>query len=316
VPKIWGGRGLHLHLGKPFHWLHRYGESWEVADNRDGVTLIANGPLAGKTLQWLTREHGEELIGAKQRSAFPGRFPLIAKFLDATGLLSIQVHPDERTARSHFHEQPKTEAWYVVHARQGARIYCGTRRGVTREQLNRSLRSPRPLSCLHGFQPQPGQTVLIRGGTVHTLGHGVLVAEIQQSSNTTIRLHDFGRTRHARDHAPLDIDWGTRIVDYERGPVEPIPPPLAGRHCATLVECGKFVMKRLRLTDHANLNTTQTGFHILMALRGAGRLIWRGQPCKLAKGTTILVPASLGAYRLEGRMELLWAHLPTMWGSG
>lgn len=310
VRKVWGGRGLRLHLGKPFDWSERWGESWEVADNQHGVTVVANGPLAGKTLEWLNRHHGVELVGAPQKKAFPGRFPLIAKYLDATQLLSAQVHPDEKTARKELGESPKTEAWYIVHARKGSRIYCGTRPGVGPADMKRAFKSSRPLSCAHGFEPKAGQAILIPGRTFHAFGAGVLVAEIQQNSNTTLRLCDYGRVRHGADKKDSDLDRGLQVVDYSRGPVGPVRPPGAGRPLATLIDCDKFVMKLWRVGGRSQSDTTATGFHILMAVGGAGELVWRRERYSLCKGETILVPATAGRYRVEGQAEILLAHLP------
>ena len=312
VRKVWGGRGLRLHLNKPFDWTERWGESWEVADNHDGSSIVANGPLAGKSLTWLNRQHGKDLVGAPQKKTFPGRFPLIAKFLDVTRPLSVQVHPDEATARTERGEAPKTEAWYIVHARSSARAYCGTRPGMTADKLKASFASNRPFSGLHGFAPKAGQTILLRGRTVHALADGLLVAEIQQNSTTTLRLHDFGRERSLDDDAPCELEHGLSVIDYERGPVRPIPPAPKTKPCTTLVGCEKFVIKMLNVARRLSLDTTQTGFHIVMVLDGIGRLTWRGVPISVAKGETVLVPACVGAYRLEGPLRALLAHLPLL----
>lgn len=315
VWKPWGGDGLTEHLGKalppalrdgpplcndgsPMGW----GESWEVSDNDEGMSYIANGPLEGTSLRRLYREHRERLLGAEHCDDFPERFPLLAKLLDAAGILSVQVHPGEDTARPDFNEEPKTEAWHVIHARQDARLWCGTSPGVTADDLMRSFASSDPLSCLHSFRPEAGQTIFIPARTVHTV-RGVVFAEIQQNSATTLRLHDFaGR--------PVDLERGLDVVDYARGPVEPIPPPPDDRPVATLLECEEFVIRRLLIDGRLNQDTAGATMQILMMLGGEGVLTWRGNEYSLGTGESVLLPATLGEYDLKGELRLLQYYLP------
>ena len=317
VRKPWGGQGLIEHFGRPLprnlieederkaHSSNRpplgWGESWEVSDNHGAMTHVANGPLAGMSLHKLYRERGEELLGEAHFREHPERFPLLAKLLDAEDTLSVQVHPDdEATARPG--EAPKTEAWHIIHAHEDARIWCGTRPGVTADDLRRSFYSPWPLSCLHSFRPRAGQTLFVPARTVHTLGGGVVFAEIQQNSSTTLRLHDFsGRA--------VDLDRGLQVVDFERGPVDPLPAPPADQPVATVLECDKFVIRRLRVDGHLTQDTS-SGFQILTVLSGSGCVVWCGEEHPIAMGESILLPASLGAYTLEGRLETLQYFLP------
>jgi len=314
VRKPWGGDGLTRHLGKPLPrnlinedassagHLTGWGESWELSDNDDGMSLVANGPLAGTPFRRLVGEYGDEILGARHRAAFPDRFPLLVKLMDVKGVPSIQVHPDAETARPELGESPKTEAWHIVHAAKDARIWCGTRPGVTADDLRWSFGTPDPLSCLHGFQPKTGQTLLIAARTLHTAS-GVVFVEVQQNSSTTLRLYDFS----GRD---VDLDWGLEVVDYKRGPVDPIEPPPADQPLATILECDEFVIKRILIDGAIEQDTAPTGMHILTMLSGSANLAWHDEEYPLQTGETLLVPASAGEYRLDGAFEALQSYLP------
>jgi len=281
-----------------------WGESWEISDNDDGMSHVANGPLAGIPFRRLLSEYGEEILGARHRAAFPDCFPLRVKLIDARDTLSIQVHPDEETARIELGESPKTEAWRVVYTAENAQVYCGTKTGVTADDLRRSFDTPDPLSCLHSFQPEVGQTLFIAARTVHTVS-GVILVEIQQNSNTTLRLYDFGGRK-------VDLERGLEVVDYEHGPVYPIEPPPADQPLATLIECDQFVMNRLRIDGGIEQDTGRTGMHILTVLSGNAGLVWRGAKYPVQTAETLLVPASAGEYRLEGVFEALQSYLPVV----
>ncbi len=188
---LWGNRRLETCLGKSLGPGNDYAESWEVADHGADQSIVDAGPLAGTALGDLVRLRAAELFGRCHPQA---NFPLLVKFLDAAQSLSVQVHPnDEQAARLDPPDLGKTEAWYILAADPGSRIYAGLRPGVEREQLAEAIAQGTCEKMLHCFEPKAGDCLFIPAGTVHALGAGLLVAEVQQSSDTTFRLYDWNR---------------------------------------------------------------------------------------------------------------------------
>lgn len=188
----WGGRKLATHLGKSLPNEKNWAESWEVVDHPEHESVVASGSLAGKTLGWLMREHTQWLVG--DCPAVAGRFPLLLKYLDCHRVLSVQVHPDDDYGlKMNPPDLGKTEAWYIIKAEPGAVLYAGLKPGVDEKALLEAIKNGKTAECLHVIEPQAGDCVFIPAGTVHALGAGLLVAEIQQASNTTFRLYDWDR---------------------------------------------------------------------------------------------------------------------------
>lgn len=312
---LWGGRRLETVLHKPLGDAAQYAESWEVADHGNEQSVVAKGPQAGRSLRELLKFHALDLLG-EAHSRSPGascitRFPLLFKFLDAHRMLSLQVHPnDEQAARLTPPDLGKTEAWVIVAADPGAVVYAGLKSGVTREQLRIAMESGAGAECMHCFEPVAGDCVFIPAGVPHALGAGLLVAEIQQASNTTFRLHDWNRLGPDGQPRPLHREQGLAVIDYEYGPVTPQvaqPTEEAGRE--RLVACDKFVLDRLR----AGVHLIGGGrFHILAAVAGAVELHWNGQEQILSTGQTTLVPASIEAELkiTSGNAAVLDMYLP------
>ena len=287
---LWGGRRLGTELGKPIGVGPHYAESWEVVDHGADQSVVADGPLAGKTLHELVAEHGEALFGRHHPRP---QFPLLLKFLDAQRTLSVQVHPnDAQAARLDPPDLGKTEAWVVLAAEPGAKIYAGLKPGVDRATLERELAAGTCDNCLHRFEPQPGDCVLLEARTVHALGAGLLIAEIQQSSNTTYRLFDWNRVDVDGKPRELHVEQSLDTIDYQRGPVSPrAPQPTDRPHVEQLVACDKFLLDRWRL-DGAEPCGGDERFHILSIVDGAATVTCEGQRHKLVRGGTVLLPAA------------------------
>ncbi|MGB1815367.1 MAG: type I phosphomannose isomerase catalytic subunit, partial [Rubripirellula sp.] len=189
---IWGGRLLGDHLKKPIGSAADYAESWEVVDHGEDQSIVQNGVLAGKTLKQLIRNNADWLLGSKTGM---DSFPLLLKYLDCNRVLSVQVHPDDEYAlKMPMPDLGKTEAWYIVAAAPESLIYAGLKEGVDSSTLQAAIKNGTTEDALHSFHPSAGDIVFIPAGTVHALGAGLLVAEIQQSSDTTFRLFDWNRT--------------------------------------------------------------------------------------------------------------------------
>jgi mannose-6-phosphate isomerase len=285
-----------------------YAESWETVDHGDDQSVVTAGPLAGRTLNELVTEQGDELLG---RHAGLQQFPLLLKFLDCNRTLSVQVHPnDQQAALLDPPDLGKTEAWVVLHAEPGSKIFAGLRPGVTRASLATATAAGAVEECLHGFDAKAGDCVFIPAGTVHALGAGLLIAEIQQASDTTFRLFDWNRVDAAGKPRPLHVEQSLETIDYSRGPVAPQQPRIIAPGRERLVECNKFTL------DRCTISSTQTiggddRCHLLAVIDGAVEIV--GEPAStLARGATALLPAAAGRRELRprGRGAVLDIFLP------
>jgi mannose-6-phosphate isomerase len=320
---LWGGRRLGTVLGKPLGDGNDYAESWEVADHDADQSVVANGSLAGTTLGELVRDRGDELLG---RHAPRSRFPLLFKYLDCQRDLSVQVHPDDAAAaRLDPPDLGKTEAWLILDAEPGSRVYAGLRFGFDRIALAREIALGRTELCLKWFEPRVGDCLFIPAGTVHALGAGLLVAEIQQASDTTYRLFDWNRLGPDGQPRPLHVQQALDVIDYSAHVVSPSQPkPTDQPHVERLVACDKFVLDRWRINGQEPL-VVGNRFRILSVLEGelfvgsSRALGTRGSTTSdqvsvvsLIAGQTLLVPASATELTVapRGTCVILDMYLP------
>ena len=308
----WGGRRLET-IGKALGEGQDYAESWELADHGDDQSVVIGGDYEDWTLRRLVEERNVELFG---RHAGQSQFPLLLKFLDANDRLSVQVHPDDDQARRFDpHENGKTESWVIIDALPGSRLYAGLKPGVDAEQLRQAAGDGTVETLLHSFEVTPGECVFIPAGTVHAIGEGILLAEVQQMSNLTFRLYDWGRLGSDGQPRPLHVEESIACTDFRRGPVHPVRPRrIEHRHGVTdeLVNCDYFVMRRHVLERDHRLPPADH-FRILTVLKGTGDLTWGGnEAMRFPLGRTALVPAAspeVTVHPLE-EMTVLEACLP------
>jgi len=293
---IWGGRRLETVLGKRLGPGRTCAESWEICDLGEEQSVVVAGPLAGATLGELVAERGPGLLG--RHHPLP-RFPLLLKFLDAAQTLSVQVHPDDAlAARLNAAAVGKTEAWVVLVADPGALIYAGLRPGIDRPRLAAALRQGTCEACLHAFHPRPGDCVFLPAGTVHALGAGLLVAEIQQPSDVTYRLFDWNRVGLDGKPRPLHVELGLEAIHFDFGPVMPQQARATDRPGVTrLVECDKFVLDRWEIEAPQTAGGDQR-FHVITVLEGSLQIVGDPDLAVLPRGTTVLLPAALGEVRV------------------
>jgi mannose-6-phosphate isomerase len=294
---LWGGRRFATALGRDLPAGDDFAESWELVD-RPGTdqSVVAAGPLAGRTLGDLVRGHGRDLLG---RHAPRAAFPLLFKFLDARRDLSVQVHPDDaRAARLVPPDRGKTEAWYVVDAEPGSRIYAGLAAGAGQADLGAAIRAGTCASVLHSFEAHAGDCIFIPAGTVHAIGAGLLVAEIQQSSDVTYRLFDWNRTGPDGKPRPLHVEAGVEAVT-KFGPLAPVPPETtADPVVKRLVTSEFFLFDEVRPTGTWEIGGDDA-CHFLAVLDGSLTFDdrWRLPPA--TRGRTILLPAAIGRQPLH-----------------
>lgn len=287
--RIWGGRALGVRFGKATPDGVTIGESWEVADLPEGTSRIANGPLAGRTLTELQAEQGVALAG----SAWPaGRFPLLVKLLDAAQDLSVQVHPSAADCARWFPgHHSKDETWVVVDTAPGARVIHGVRPGTRSHQFERHAREGTILRCLREQPVVAGMALRIAPGVVHALGAGVMVLEIQQPSDSTFRLHDYGRGRQ------LHLDEALRVTRLDLS-VEPLLHIRStghawGRH-DLVVDVPAYRIERLHAADPLAWQVSPRTAQAVTCLAGGGALRGARVGVELTAGATCLLPAGLG----------------------
>lgn len=318
---VWGDRRLER-LGKSLDGNQEYGESWEVSDHALHESQVATGPLAGKTLRQLMEQDSVALLG--KAAVKYARFPWLIKFLDAHDWLSVQVHPDEQTvARLWPGEGSKTEAWFIIDAAPGSRIYAGLRPGVDAKKLRAALSTDKVIECLHSFEPQPGDCVFLPAGTVHAIGGGVLLAEVQQTSDATFRLFDWSRRDAHGKSRPLHIEESLASIHWDQGTVDPVrfgdfkkhpilPASTSEKmNRQELVRCPFFDLTYIRTCEPIHFGGVGR-LQALVILQGHGA--WHGADCseEVKLGQVWVLPASLS--RLECRpdpeLTLLLCNLP------
>lgn len=307
-PMVWGGRRLAEVLGKPLPGPEPYGEAWEISDHASHSSRVAHGPLAGQTLHQLMCDRRDELLGPATNGHT--RFPLLVKLLDANGWLSVQVHPDDDAVRVLWPgEGGKTEAWFILDAVPDSRVCAGLLPGVDEAQLRAALARGTVADCLHSFTPHPGDCLFLKAGTVHAVGGGVLMAEVQQTSDATFRLFDWNR-RDARGRSrTLHVEQALACIDWKQGPVHPVrvpdfrAPPCGRTERLPLVDCAYFKLEYLRGGEpFACGGDGQT--HVVTVVQGAGRLETATAAEEVTTGQSWLLPASLSAAQLLPRPSL------------
>ncbi len=300
---LWGGRRLGTQLHKPIGPEPDYAESWEIVDHGRDQSTVLTGAWSGRSLHELLAQYAEQILGepwaarvhSPQRPPqLRGRFPLLLKFLDAHQALSVQVHPND--AQAALQDPPdlgKTEAWYVLDAAPDSRVYAGLRAGIGRAELEQALRAGTVESVLHSFEARSGDCIFIPAGTVHAIGAGLLICEIQQASDTTYRLFDWNRVDAAGKSRPLHIAEALDVIDFDRGPVEPIRKPLPENVIKSLVVCDYFRLSAWRLTTPQRLVGADR-LRIVVPITGAAQLAGPDfEPVRLGIGEPALLPAAL-----------------------
>ena len=288
----WGGTRLGSVLGKPLGSESDYAESWEIADHGDDQSVVSAGDCVGQTLGWIVANQNADLFGTQ---AGMQQFPLLIKYLDANDWLSLQVHPNDEQAKTYdATENGKTEAWIIIAADPGSQICVGLKEGVTKQQFAEHLEAGTVEETLHMFEVHAGDCVFVPAGTVHAIGSGVLLAEVQQQSDLTFRLHDWGRMGSDGKPRQLHIEQSLACIDFDRGPVNPVVPTniTSGTHThEELVRGEYFVIQRHRTTTDFSVSPDGR-FKILMLLEGEAIAKCAEGDRPLPLGSTLLLPAT------------------------
>jgi mannose-6-phosphate isomerase len=289
MERVWGGRRLESEFGKNLPPNSSIGESWEIVDRPEAQSVVANGPLKGKTLHELWMQDRQSIFGEVAEAP---RFPLLVKLLDAQEKLSLQVHPPEDVAKT-LGSEPKTEFWYVAAADDGAELFVGLKESMTREEFKHALEAGTVADCVHKIRAKAGDAMFLPAGRFHAVGAGNLLVEIQQNSDTTYRVFDWNRVAEPGKTRRLHIDEALQSIDFTDaapGLVEPKGEVLA-RH--ELFEIQKWNLDRPReVAPHGQ-------FAIVYCISGSLRCA----DVDLAPGEFLLVPASLQDRQVKPQRE-------------
>ncbi len=296
--RLWGGRRLANLMSEPLPGDGPVGEAWILSDRDDHMSHVTNGPFRGRSLGELVQQFPSKLMG-KRASEFP-RFPLLLKFLDCHEMLSVQVHPTAaNTDLLPEGETPKAEAWVVLVAGAESRICAGLKPGATAENLRKAVANDNVADCLASFTPKPGDAVFIPAGTVHTLGDDVMVFEIQQNSDVTFRLYDWGhldaKTGEPRE---LEVDQALACIDYNNKSAGLVSPMVESRTPVDrerLFDCDFFRLWRLHGESPFTVGAAGEP-RVLVCLEGTGELEHAGSAYTIGKGEVWLLPSQLRAF--------------------
>lgn len=318
--KVWGGMGLSRQFGRQLP-SDNVGESWEIAAHAHGTSVVANGPLQGKNLVELMALYGRELIGTALPQSNLKEFPLLLKIIDAHDYLSVQVHPDDEYAADHEVGEPgKWEAWYVVAAEPGAEIIYGLDPRTTRDDLRQAIDQGAFEQLLRRVPVQAGDIFDVPAGVVHALGKGVMVAEIQQNSDTVYRLYDWDRPGDDGNPRPLHIKQALDVIQFSgqrTGMVPGLTMEISQGVRDIRVANRYFALEILAVDGTMVEATGGERFHLLTCLEGSFILAGESPsiphhytPLQLAPGVSILIPACLNTYSLVGEGTIMKCYVP------
>jgi mannose-6-phosphate isomerase len=309
--RVWGGRNLERLYQKPIPSDSPIGESWEITDRPEGVSVIANGPLAGKTLRWLMEHHRQDVLGGAAEATGP--FPLLIKILDAKETLSVQVHPPAGIA-AQFGGEPKTEMWYIVDATPEAALYVGLKNDTTRDDFERRIKDGTMAECLHRIPVRAGDAMFLPSGRLHAIGGGNVIFEIQQNSDTTYRVFDWNRV--GLDGKPRQLHVAESLASIDFTDFEPML--IASKYSRNetlkvryIVDDPLFRVDACQVKRGQRFYLRSAAVQILGQLRGRLTLTHGESVLELKPGEFCLLPASLGRVTIVAEVQSEFLHVQT-----
>ena len=302
--RVWGGQKLKTEYSKNIPYEHT-GESWEIACHDNGQSVVINGDLAGKSLEDALILKGKEIIG---KPFIKGeKFPLLVKFIDAKDKLSVQVHPGDKYAFINENgELGKSEAWYILQADKGAKLVAGLKDGVTKDMFKEKLKAGRLEEVLNEVEVKAGDVLDIPAGLIHAIGNGILLAEIQQNSDTTYRVYDWGRLGLDGSPRELHIDKSLEVIDFEqKHSKELIDGEIHLEDGYSLIE---YIRNAYFVLQQLTVNKIYTGkseecFEIYMTVKGDAEIRCLDEVIQIAEGQCFIIPKDLKTYQLLPKTE-------------
>ncbi|MDE6695438.1 MAG: mannose-6-phosphate isomerase [Muribaculaceae bacterium] len=300
---IWGGEKICNYKGIE-QTEANVGESWEISAVPGHESIVADGPYKGMSITELIDSFGPQLLGKEVMERYDGKFPLLVKLIDANDNLSVQVHPDDVLAKERHDSLGKTEMWYIIDSESGAKIYSGLNREMTADEYVERVKKNTIEEVLAVHDSHPGDVFFLPAGRVHAIGAGNMLAEVQESSDITYRIYDYdrrdaqGNTRELHTELAMDAIDYTYYDDYKSTPAD------SNLADVEIARCDHFAVNRILLDGELQLQFSDSSFTVVMCLDGEVNV----EEMKIKKGETVLVPAALTSFRLNGKGTLLVAR--------
>lgn len=311
--KIWGGNKLNTILGKDLPQNKKIGESWEISGVKDNISVVSNGQLAGNNLQELVEIYMGDLVGDKVYEKFGIEFPLLVKFIDANKVLSIQVHPDDELARKRHDAYGKTEMWYIVQADKNSDIITGFKQKINKKQYQKYFREGMLTQILNIENAENGDVFFIPAGRIHATGKGILLAEIQQTSDITYRIYDWDRKDKNGNSRELHTELALDAIDFSTYDNYKTPYKKAKNQSVSIAECKYFRTNILDFNKPIEKDYSLVdSFIIIMCLKGGLLMHNKNNKEQVSPGETVLIPASLDNVIFEplGESKILEVFIP------
>jgi mannose-6-phosphate isomerase len=305
--RIWGGEKLKTLLNKPITSAIT-GESWELSTVEGDVSVVANGEWKGKLLTEIINDSPDEILGTAVHARFGKQFPLLFKYLDAREDLSIQVHPNDELAKKRHNSFGKTEMWYIMQADDDARIIVGFKEKSNASDYLENLENKTLLSILDDVKVKSGDVFFLETGTVHAIGAGLVVAEIQQTSDITYRLYDFDRVDANGNTRELHVDLALEAINYDK--VETKKEYTKNINSSNeIVDCPYFTTNFIPLDGEISVSKSGKTFTVYMCTEGTFELEYNNSKIQYKKGDTVLIPAAMNAFILSGKASILEIYI-------
>lgn len=305
--RIWGGTQLKTVLNKPID-AEKTGESWEISSVSDNVSIVSNGIYKGKSLNELLAEFPKQVLGTRVVEQFGSQFPLLFKFIDAQQDLSIQLHPNDELAKKRHNSFGKTEMWYVMQAEQGSRMIVGFKEKSSPEEYLENLNNKTLLTILDTQTVKEGDVFFLETGTIHAIGAGIVVAEIQQTSDITYRVYDFDRVDADGIPRELHVDLALDAINYDVVAAKRSYSKVQN-NANEIVDCPYFTTNYIAITDRVALTSNPSTFKVLMGVSGDFELLMNNVTYTYSKGDTLLIPAGAPNFELKGKASVLEIYI-------
>lgn len=305
---IWGGNNLSKIFKKAADETKKVGESWEVCSHEAGTSIVINGKFEGKGLQELCETYKEELLGTDIYNKYKNYFPLLIKLIDAQDNLSIQVHPSDEYSMKNENEYGKTEMWYILHAEPGAKLVFGLKEGTTKDKFKKDLENKCLEECIETIDVKQGDCIFIPSGAVHAIMKGIVLIEVQQSSNITYRVYDWNRVDKNGNGRELHVNKALDVINFgvqEGGKVNIKEEVYNGYTKVELVKCEYFNASLYNLKEKLEVYNDGTSFKTFTVIEGAGKITFDSDTFDIKKGDSVLLPANVKETCLAGNMSVL-----------
>ena len=305
--RIWGGTKLKTYLNKPIT-SDITGESWEISTVENDVSVVANGSLKGKSLNDVINKFPEAILGTKVHKEFGKQFPLLFKYLDAREDLSIQLHPNDELAKKRHNSFGKTEMWYVMQADPNSRLIVGFKEKSSPDEYLKYIHDKNIVDILDTKKVKQGDVFFLATGTIHAIGAGIVIAEIQQTSDITYRIYDFDRVDANGNKRELHVDLSLEAVNYETIEAQKFYSKVENIS-NEVVNCKYFTTNFIPLDGNTTINKSGDSFTVYMCVDGSFELTGDGEGYTYIKGNTVLIPAALTDFQLSGKASILEIYI-------